>query len=280
MSHRLIAISVLWCALICSVPAQSARMPRGSFLVQPARSAWQLKTQIESTPLVAARYEKHFGIPAAQFVRYIQSDLGLRRLKSTGDYKVFHVKKDGTIGSQIRRLRKGTAVFLHLRTGKPVLLAECGNPMSTTLPGYTAPTAQDTLPSVGEPSASAAPVTPVEEPPLPPPVSTLEPNGLEDPVLAQMQTAEIPLWEADQMLMLPDLPLSSAGSLAHLAVPSLPSPFVAGVGGITIAPSGGWSNGRGGTNPPPAVPEPASLVCWAAGLPLVAFHQRRKSETR
>lgn len=254
-------------------------MPRGSFLVQPAGSVWQLKTQIESTPVVAARYEKHFGIPAAQFARYVQSHLALRRLKSRGDYRVFHVEKDGTIGSQIRRLRKGTAVFLHLQTGKPVLLAECGNPMSTTLPGYTAPTVQYTPPSVGDPFASTAPVPPVEEPPLPPPASTIDPNLPEDFMMTQVQTADIPLWEADPALILPDLPLLPAGSLASVASPSLPSPFVVGVGGITIALSGGWSNGRGGTNPPPAVPEPASLVFWTAGLPLVVLRLRRRGKT-
>lgn len=35
-------------------------MPRGAFLVQPVGSVWQLKTQIQSVPVVAARYEKHF----------------------------------------------------------------------------------------------------------------------------------------------------------------------------------------------------------------------------
>ena len=279
MSHRLITISVLFCALICSVPAWSARMPRGSFLVQPAGSVWQLKTQIENTPVVAARYEKHFGIPATQFARYVQSHLALRRLKSTGNYKVFHVKKDGTIGSQIRRLRKGTAVFLHLQTGKLVLLAECGNPMSTTLPGYVAPTAQYTPPSVDDPFARAEPVPPVEEPPLPPPATTLEPNGLEDPTMAQMQTADIPLWEADPATMLPDLPIPRTGSFAYAPMSSLPSSFVLGVGAIAIT-LGGSTGWRGGSNPPPAVPEPTSLAFWMAGLPFVALRLRRRGKTR
>lgn len=243
-------------------------MPRGSFLVQPVGSVWQLKTQVQSVPVVAARYEKHFGVPAPQFARYVQSQLGLRHLKSTGSYRVFHVKKDGTIGSQIRRLKKGTAVFMHLKSGEPVLLAECGNPMSTKLPGYTVPTGQTAPPPRGTASTPVAPEAPGEEL-LPPPTATLEPELLEDPAMAQSLSADLPPWEADPALSMPELPIAHTALLAYASPASLTPLFTVGAGGMVLSLGGGSPSGRGGSNPPPAVPEPASVLLWTcagAGL--------------
>jgi hypothetical protein len=123
--------------LLYAVPTWSAAMPRGSFLTQPVQSTWQLAQQVRTNPVVAARYEKHFGVSPSRFADYAQSQLRYQRLKSAGCYRVFFIRKDGSIGSNVRKLRKGTEVFMHVRTGKPVLLAECGNPMTTALPGYT-----------------------------------------------------------------------------------------------------------------------------------------------
>ncbi len=272
MSYRLMLLFVLYFVLSCSAPGWSARMPRGSFLVQPAASVWQLSKQIETTPTVAARYERHFGVPAPQFVRYVRSHFALRRLSSAGSYRVFHIKKDGTIGSQIRRLKKGTAVFMHLRTGQPVLLAECGNPMSTSLPGYVTPSVQN--PPL--PTADATePVLPpqVEEPPLPPPVATLEPSLLDDPALAQIQMGDLPPWQADAMLSIPDLPSSHAGALAYASPVALTPLFTVGTG-VVLSLGGGSASGRGGGDLP-AVPEATSLLLWTAAVPLVAIHRRR-----
>ncbi|MEJ5252723.1 MAG: hypothetical protein HPY54_03725 [Chthonomonadetes bacterium] len=252
-------------------------MPRGSFLIQPAASVWQLSKQVESTPVVAARYERHFGVPAAQFVRYVRSHLALRRLNSAGSYRVFHIKKDGTIGSQIRRLRKGTPVFMHLRTGQPVLLAECGNPMSTSLPGCAAPSVQN--PPL--PTADATePVLPpqVEEPPLPLPVATLEPNLFDDPALAPMQMDDLPPWDADIVLSIPDLPSSHTGALAYASPAALAPLFTMGAG-VILSLGGGSSGGRGGGDLP-AVPEATSLLLWTAAVPLVAIHRWRRSRRR
>lgn len=272
MSHRLMLLFVLYLVLSCSVPGWGARMPRGSFLVQPAASVWQLSKQIETTPTVAARYERHFGVPAPQFVRYVRSHFALRRLSSAGSYRVFHIKKDGTIGSQIRRLKKGTAIFMHLRTGQPVLLAECGNPMSTSLPGYVAPSAQNPP----QPTADATPpVVPpsVEEPPLPPPVATLEPSLLEDPALAQIQMGDLPAWQADAMLSIPDLPSSQISAFAYASPVALTPLFTVGTG-VVLSLGGGSASGRGGGDLP-AVPEATSLLLWTAAVPLVAIHRRR-----
>ncbi|MGC8784986.1 MAG: hypothetical protein ACP5RN_11465 [Armatimonadota bacterium] len=262
--------------LACGMPMWSARMPRGAFLRQPAHSAAQLASQIRRDSVVASRYTAHFGVPAAQFANYVQSQLGLRRLKSDGSYRVFFIRRDGGIGSSVRKLRKGTAVFMHLSTGKPVLLAECGNPMNTGLPGYSAPATQGATPSSPATATANAPTEPVLEEPLPPPVQSPAPDVFEDPALAQVQVSDLPLWTADPALSVPDLPVSSASPVAYAAPASVAPLFMVGASGLFSL--GGAPSGRGGSPTPPAVPEPASLTLWAvAGAGLILAKVRRRS---
>lgn len=277
MSNRLMfVLSVLF---LYAAPTWSAQMPRGSFLTQPARSAWQLSTQVRTNPLVAARYEKHYGVSASQFANYAQGQLGVRPLKRSSSYRVFFIGTDGNIGSRVRKLHKGTPVFVHLRTGKPVLLAECGNPMSTDLPGYSAPAGQST--TAPKPKATAA--APVQEEPevVPPsPVTSLPPDFFGLPETAQRQTGDMPLWEAPLVLIVPDLPLAGAGLAAYTAPVSLTPLFLVGASGLFSF--GSDSAGRGGTTPP-AVPEPASLSLWAiAGGAAISTRwvRKRREATR
>lgn len=277
MSNRLMFVfSVLF---LYAAPTWSAQMPRGSFLTQPARSAWQLGTQVRTNPLVAARYEKHYGVSASQFADYAQGQLGVRPLKRSGSYRVFFIRTDGSIGSRVRKLHKGTPAFVHLRTGKPVLLAECGNPMSTDLPGYSAPGGQST--TAPKPKATAA--VPVQEEPevVPPlPVTSLPPDFFGLPETAQMQTGDMSLWEAPLVLIVPDLPLAGAGLAAYTAPVSLAPLFLVGASGLFSF--GSDPAGRGGTTPP-AVPEPASLILWAvAGGAAISTRwvRRRREATR
>ncbi len=259
--------------LACGMPVWSSGMPRGAFLRQPAYSAAQLASQIRRDTVVASRYTTHFGVPAAQFAAYAQSQLGLRRLKSGGSYRVFFISKDGSIGSSVRQLRKGTAVFMHLSTGKPVLLAECGNPMSTSLPGYSVPTTQ----GAPRPSPATSANTSIEqvlEDPMPPPVQSVAPDVFADPVAAQLQMPDLPLWEADAALVVPDLPVFQAASAAYAAPASLAPLFMVGASGLFSL--GGTPSGRGGATPP-AVPEPASLVLWTvAGSGLILARRVRQ----
>lgn len=276
-SHPTIIFLLLF--LLNVVPTWGAPMPRGSFLRQPVRSAAQLASQIRGDTVVASRYEKHFGIPSAQFATYAQQQLGLRPLKNSGRYTVFFIKKDGTIGSSVRRLRKGTPVFMHLRTGRAVLLAECGNPMSDSLPGYSAPVGQSTA----SPEAMVTAEAPLPEQPevvqMPPPVSSLPPDPLEVAEMVQMQELDVPLWDAPFVLMLPDLPLPAAGIAAYAASVPVTPLFMVGASGLLA--SGGGASGRGGTTPP-AVPEPASLTLWAVagGAAASARFLRKRGTTR
>jgi hypothetical protein len=270
MGNRLILF--VWLLLLYAVPTWSAPMPRGSFLTQPVQSTWQLAQQVRTNPVVAARYEKHFGVSPSRFADYAQSQLRYQRLKSAGCYRVFFIRKDGSIGSNVRKLRKGTEVFMHVRTGKPVLLAECGNPMTTALPGYTAPTSQSTNRPASE-TADPEPVEPATETALSPPVSTLMPDTLEEQLLVQMQDAELPLWAADAMLSAPEFTLPQ-GVVTAFAPPASLTPMLM-VGASGLFSLGGSVSGRGGSPPPPAVPEPGSLLLWLAGLGAAAVGRWR-----
>lgn len=276
MPKRYVFLLLVVALLAGEMPAWSARMPRGAFLRQPAYSAAQLASQVQRDPIVASRYERHFGVPAAQFANYARTQLGLRHLKQEGSYRVFFIKKDGTIGSSMRKLRKGTAVFMHLRTSKPVLLAECGNPMGTSLPGYSASASHGATPA--EPARTATtPTTQTPEPPLPPPAQSPTPDVFNDPGTVQTQATAPPLWEADVALSIPELPVSHVSPMAYSAPASLTPLFMVGASGLVSL--GGGSPGRGGSSPPPAVPEPASLVLWIVAGATAVIVKRSRNKT-
>ncbi len=258
MKQRTLFILLMMALWLCPAVASRGQMPRGSFLVKPAHSVAQLAAQVQSNRIVASRYERHFGVTAEQFARYAQNQLGLRRLTRAGSYRVYFIKSDGTVGSRVRRLRRGTPVFLHLRSGKPVLLGECGNPMQAVLPGLAPPPVATLPPRVTPPSPPRKPETPLPEPP----VQTL---ALEAP------TAQAPLplelvvlttWQADPMLssLEPALPPETP-ALKPRRTHLFPLAFLALLGAF-----------HEGTRPtPPApIPEPAPVAVLGAGIVLLA----------
>jgi len=106
-----ILLWLIWltATLLAPSEAQAVRMPRGSFLIQPARSAAQLAKQVRTNPVVARRYARHFQVPAPEFAHYAQHQLGLRRLPRGGVFRVFFIRADGSIGSRVRYLPRGHA---------------------------------------------------------------------------------------------------------------------------------------------------------------------------
>lgn len=237
-------------------------MPRGSFLVQPACSAAQLATQIRTNPTVASRYTRHFGVSAPEFAQYAQTQLGLRPLPRGSKLRVFFIQPDGHIGSQVRYLPKGTLVFLHLRSGQPVLLGTCGNPLTEAIPGYTPPRQV----TVAPPRVPQPPVTPPQEPPLlEPPVSTAAHEIPEVPVFSPTEEVMLSHWQADP-IMTPIEPTSPAVSarrpnwipLLLLALPGLME-----------------SEGKS-AKPPAVIPEPASVASLATAVALLIAWERRR----
>lgn len=239
-------------------------MPRGSFLVKPARSVTQLTIQIRKHPKVAQRYTNHFGVPASQFAQYAQAQLGLRRLPRSGRYRVYFVMPDGRIGSTVRRLRKGTLVFLHLRSRQPVLLGECGNPLTAQLPGYIPARVTAAPPRVTQPPV----VAPGKPSPLEPPVPTLATQWAEPSPPAELQTVDLSPWysEPAQTLLAPDLP---AAPVTRVSRPHLAPLLLVGLVGLME------SAGKP-ANPPPVIPEPASVASLSVALVLLMVGEKRR----
>lgn len=176
-------------------------MPRGAFLTEPAVSAAQLANQVLRSPVVARRYERHFGVPAGLFAQYARTQLGVRKLTRGGSYIVYHVKPDGTTGYRKLYLKAGRLVFVHRATGIPVLLANCGNPLSRSLPKFTTVhVKRETPTTVPDVRVLVDQTPPVPEPVLPPALSTIVPDALDPPELPPLDYASIPLWTDDKVL--------------------------------------------------------------------------------
>lgn len=262
MRGRGISLPFVALLLVAEIAVASPPMPRGSFLRQPAHSAAQLAAQIRRDSVVATRYEKHYRVPASQFASYVQTQLGLRRLSKGGRYRVFHVRPDGSIGSQVLSLRKGTAVFLHLRTGKPILLAECGNPMGTNLPGLLPATAEG-QPNIQTPSTLETPASEADETLLSPAAVTA-PEAWEASLLPNELLLDLPVEGAEARLSIPDPILPQGASANYSAFASLMPLLIARTSGLSFSGTGGPSlPPQRGALSPPAVPEPSTLMLWA-----------------
>lgn len=244
-------------------------MPQGSFANKPVTSSAQLAALVRKDPKVAARYAAHFGVPPRAIADYMQTHLALRPLSRGGKYLVFFVRDDGSIGKEVRHLPKGKKVFVHLPSGQPLLLGECGNPLVTQLPSY-APQQAESVPVLVDSRPEVSVSEPLPDLPLEPPVVTAvypvlpEPSALPE----TMETITLALWQGEPILSTEGLePAATTASrdTDFLLVPLL---LVALVGVI---------EGTHSASPPPfVIPEPASMASLAAGMALLAVWERRR----
>ncbi|MGC8784987.1 MAG: PEP-CTERM sorting domain-containing protein [Armatimonadota bacterium] len=256
-------------ALALSWQTQAAQIPRGSFLVEPVQSVAQLTAQIRKTPQVAERYRTHFNLPTSQFVQYTQAQLGLRRLPHSGRYRVFFIKPDGRISSEVRRLRKGTLVFLHLQSGQPVLLGKCGNPLTARLPGYAPPRKVTATPPLVPQPPAAQPQEPVN---LEPPVLTVATQSVEPPAPVPLQPVPLSPWAADPVL----LPLAPQVPAENDTIAKRVGPIPV----LLIALAGLTQLDNTSSNRPPIIPEPASVASLLIGTGLLVICQRWRRSRR
>ena len=103
-------------------------MPRNSYLLRPARTHADLISQIKAEPVVADRYQRHFGMNREEMIAYVES-LKLTRLEKTGVYMVYGVPKNGVLHANPQLLKRGTLIWVD-STGAPILLEICGNPFT------------------------------------------------------------------------------------------------------------------------------------------------------
>jgi hypothetical protein len=134
---------LVWLAGTAIAAESIAVVPRNSYLIRPVASARELANQIRTEPVVAQRYARHFKRSAWEFADYVEKNLRLTRLERAQTFNVYYAPPDDRLLVVRRTLPKGTPVFAEKRSGKPILKANCGNPLT---PASSIPPPQATRP--------------------------------------------------------------------------------------------------------------------------------------
>jgi hypothetical protein len=224
--------------------------------------------------VVAQRYARHFKRSAWEFADYVEKNLRLTRLERAQTFNVYYAPPDDRLLVVRRTLPKGTPVFVEKRSGKPILKANCGNPLT---PAASIPPPQATLPI--EIASVATPI----------PMFADTINAPQAPVIEIVEIADAPIEEVVAADVLPTetlvetLPESAPepeAPPALAAVPSAPTPqlppIVTGGGPnwLPFLPLIALLAPRGGNDSTP-IPEPTSALILGAGLGLLYPLSRR-----
>lgn len=216
-------------------------------------------SQIKSDPVVADRYQRHFGMTRQEVLAYV-GNLHRGALPEAGTYTIYSVPDDGHVKMHVAKLKKGEPMFLD-GSNSPILIAKCGNPVVMGPSPVRKGNPMVLVPTDDSSTREFAEVTPREA--LPEGEAVL--MALAPPVPDFVPPVVIPVTpvEAAPMTMVPVTATGGGGNgLPFLAALPLLFPFVNGGG-----------NGGGGTAP---VPEPATLV--ALGVGAVGLMRRRRSQ--
>lgn len=249
------------------------RMPPNSYLVRPVNSARELAQQIRAEPVVAQRYARHFRQPAYAIADFFEKNLRLTKLERSGEFFVYYAPSDGQLLVKRRLLPRGKEVFVLKSNNKPVLLKECGNPVT---PAVNIPTS-----TVRAPAAPAMVSTPAPAPLI----AEMTPQA----VLPGVEIVEVPLEEAVAADLFPPAILSELETLPEVAPEPPPAVVPAAVAPqVPIAPVAHAANWwamlpmlgllfipRGGGGPPEVIPEPATWMMLTAGLGMLYWHSGR-----
>lgn len=260
-----------------------AVVPRNSYLIRPVSSARDLANQIRTEPIVAQRYARHYKRSAWEFAEYVEKNLRLTRLERAQTFNVYYSPPDDRLLVVRRTLPKGTPVFVEKKTGKPILKANCGNPL-TPAASVSPPKAQAPL----EITAVTAPQ----------PIFSESIDAPQSPVIELVEVADAPIEEVVAADVLPTealvetLPESAPEpeappALAPVAAASVEAlPMVArGFSWVPFLPLVSLLAPLGGNDFDP-IPEPSSMLVLGAGLGLLyplsrrAFRRSQNSSQR
>ena len=237
----------------------AARPDLNSFVNRKLSDTQSLVTQIKTDPVVADRYERHFGMTRQEVLSYV-GNLHRGPLPQTGSYTIYSVPDDGHVKMHVATLKKGEPMFLDA-SDKPILIAKCGNPVvmgpsqvrkgnpmalapteESSTREFAELTPRDSLPEGEAMLMAMAPAVPEIVPPV---------------VVPDVPPTAAP------MTMVPVTATGGGGSgLPFLAALPLLFPFIHGHGG-----------GPGGGTAP--VPEPATMI--ALGVGVAGLVRRRRN---
>ena len=275
MTIRVGVMTLLGLLAGAAIAAESiAVVPRNSYLIRPVASARELANQIRTEPVVAQRYARHFRRNAWEFADYVEKHLRLTRLERAQTFNVYYSPPDDRLLVVRRTLPKGTPVFVEKRSGKPILKANCGNPL-TPAAAIPAPP-QATLPIE---IASVATPTPVFSEtitaPQAPTIGIVEIPPIEEVVAADVLPTETLVETLPEAAPEPEAP-PVLPPVASTPTPQLP-PIVTGGGPnwLPFLPLVALFAPRSGGGDPAPIPEPASALILGAGLGLLYPLSRR-----
>ena len=129
MRFGLLVVFALW-SVGLALAEPSWLVPRNSYIVRPVASVRDLANQIRTEPVVAQRYARHFGRSAYELADYFEKNLVLAKLERAETFNVYYAPPDNRLLVVRKTLPKGTPVFVDKKTRKPVLKANCGNPLT------------------------------------------------------------------------------------------------------------------------------------------------------
>jgi hypothetical protein len=250
-----------------------AVVPRNSYLVRPVASARELANQIRTEPVVAQRYARHFKRSAWEFADYVEKNLRLTRLERAQTFNVYYAPPDDHLLVVRRTLPKGTPVFVEKRSGKPILKANCGNPLT---PAVSIPPPQATRPIEIASVATPTPVfAEVIDTPQTPTIEIVEivDAPIEEVVAADVLPTETLVETLPESAPEPEAP-PVLSPVASAPTPQLPPAIRGGANWLPFLPLITLLAPRSGDDFAP-IPEPTSALILGAGLGLLYPLSRR-----
>lgn len=250
-----------------------AVVPRNSYLIRPVASARELANQIRTEPVVAQRYARHFKRSAWEFADYVEKNLRLTRLERAQTFNVYYAPPDDRLLVVRRTLPKGTPVFVEKRSGKPILKANCGNPLT---PAASIPPPQATRPIEIASVATPTPVfAEVIDTPQTPTIEIVEiaDAPIEEVVAADVLPTETLVETLPESAPEPEAPPTLAPVMTS-STTQLPPAIRGGPNWLPFLPLITLLAPRSGDDFAP-IPEPTSALILGAGLGLLYPLSRR-----
>jgi hypothetical protein len=198
----------------------------------------------------------------------------LTRLERAQTFNVYYSPPDDRLLVVRRTLPKGTPVFVERNTGKPILKANCGNPLT---PAASIPTPQATLPIEIASVATPTPVfAEIIDAPQAPTIEIVEVADapIEEVVAADVLPTETLVETLPEAAPEPEAPPTLAPVAASPTTQLPPAITSGGFNWLPFLPLVALITPRGGETFEP-IPEPTSALILGAGLGLLYPLSRR-----